>query len=103
MSAAYTEPSGMNRFWLGFFLGLGFPVVFFFIYFLFRFQDLTMAHYFQLLAKSGKFVHVMSLAVFPNLIPFMFFVRTNRFKSGRGVMAITILLVLFMFALKFSV
>ncbi len=102
MSAAYTEPSGMNRFWLGFFLGLGFPLVFFLLYFLFRFQDLTMAHYLQLLTESGKVVHVMSLAVFPNLIPFMFFVRTNRFKSGRGVMAITILLVLFMFVWKFT-
>lgn len=102
MSAAYTEPSGLNRFWLGILLGLGFPVVFFLLYFLFRFRALTFDHYFQVLIQSGKFVHVMSLSVFSNLIPFMFFVRTNRFKSGRGVMAITILFVISIFVLKFT-
>ncbi len=101
MGIAYTEPAGLNKFWLGFFLGLGFPVVFFLLYFLFRFRDLTFVHYFQLLVQTGKIVHVMSLSVFPNLIPFMFFVRTNRFKSGRGVMAITILFAIAIFALKF--
>jgi len=102
MSAVYTEPSGLNRFWLGFLLGLGFPVVFFLLYFLFRFQELPFGQYIQILMQSGKFVHVMSLSVFPNLIPFMFFVRTNRFKSGRGVTAITIFFVLLIFILKFT-
>jgi len=102
MNAAYTEPSGLNRFWLGFALGVSFPLVFFLLYFLFRFRDLTFGHYIQLLVQSEKIVHVISLAVFSNLIPFMFFVRTNRFKSGRGVMAITILFVMASFVLKFS-
>jgi hypothetical protein len=102
MSTGYTEPSGLNRFWLGFLLGLGFPVIFFLLYFLFRFHDISIGHYFDILMQSGKIVHVLSLAVFPNLIPFMLFVRTNRFKSGRGVMAITIIYGLLIFALKFS-
>ncbi len=102
MSAAYYEPSGLNKFWLGLLLGLGFPLVFFMLYFLFRFRDLTFSEYIHILIRTGKFVHVISLAVFPNLIPFMFFVRTNRFKSGRGVMAITILFVLAVFVMKFT-
>lgn len=101
MSPAYYEPSGLNRFWLGFLIGLGFPIVFFLLYFLFRFHDLTIEHYFHLLAQTGKIVHVLSLAVFPNLIPFMFFVRTNRFKSGRGVTAITIVYAIAIFIMKF--
>lgn len=101
MSAAYYEPSGLNRFWLGFLTGLCFPVVFFLIYFLFRFKNLTISDYFTLLIHTGKIVHVISLSVFPNLIPFMFFVRTDRFKSGRGVMAITIIYALLIFATKF--
>lgn len=101
MSAAYTEPSGLNKFWLGFLLGLGFPVVFFLIYFIFRFRDLTFGNYIQVLMQTGKIVHVFSLAVFSNLIPFMFFVRTDRFKSGRGVMTITVLFVISIFILKF--
>jgi len=102
MSAAYYEPSGLNKFWLGLLLGLGFPLVFFMLYFLFRFRDLSFSEYIHILIRTGKFVHVISLAVFPNLIPFMFFVRTNRFKSGRGVMAVTILFVISVFVMKFA-
>jgi hypothetical protein len=102
MSAPYSESSSLNRFWLGFLLGLGFPLIFFLLYFLFRFRNLTLDQFLQILMKSGKIVHVLSLAVFSNLAPFMFFVRTNRFKSGRGVMAITILFVISIFVLKFS-
>jgi hypothetical protein len=101
MNAAYTEPSGLNKFWLGFLLGLCFPIVSFLLYFLFRFQGITFGNYVHILVQTGKIVHVMSLAVFPNLIPFMFFVRSNRFKSGRGVMAVTILFAISIFALKF--
>ena len=102
MSAAYTEPSGMNRFWLGFLLGVGFPLVAFLLYFMFRFRNLTFEHYIKVLFQSGKLVHVISLSVFSNLLPFMFFVRSNRFRSGRGVMTITILFVIAIFILKFS-
>jgi len=101
MSATYTEPTGLNRFWLGFLLGLCFPFVFFLLYFLFRFRDLTFGNYIQILIQTGKIVHVISLAVFSNLIPFMFFVRTDRFKSGRGVMTVTILFVISIFVIKF--
>lgn len=102
MSAAYYEPSNLNRFWLGFLLGLAFPLVFFLLYFLFRFRNLSFDHFIQLLVQSERIIHVISLAVFSNLIPFMFFVRTNRFKSGRGVMMTTILFVIAIFILKFS-
>jgi len=101
MNASYTEPKGLNRFWLGFLLGLGLPVVCALLYFLFRFQGLTFENYCRFLVQSGKVVHVMSLAVFPNLVPFLFFVQTNRFKSGRGIMAVTIFYAILVFALKF--
>jgi hypothetical protein len=77
-------------------------LVFFMLYFLFRFRELSFSEYIHILVRTGKIVHVVSLAVFPNLIPFMFFVRTNRFKSGRGVMAITILFVVSVFVMKFA-
>ncbi len=102
MSTAYTEPSGLNRFWLGFLLGVLFPIVFFLLYFMFRFRDLSFSQYLQILFNTGKYVHVISLAVFSNLLPFTFFVRSDRFKSGRGVMTITILFVIAIFILKIS-
>ena len=101
MNAAYTEPSGLNRFWLGFLFGLCLPLVCSLLYYLFRFKNLSIGEYFDFLVQTGKIVHVLSLAVFPNLIPFMFFVRTDRFKSGRGIMAITIFYAILIFVLKF--
>jgi hypothetical protein len=101
MSAAYTEPSALNRFWLGFLLGFLFPIVFFMIYFLFRFRDMPFSHYLQILVQTGNYIPVISFAVFTNLFPFMFFVRSNRFKSGRGVMTITFIFVIALFGLKF--
>jgi hypothetical protein len=100
MNAAYTERADMNRFWLGFLLGLGLPIVCSLLYYLFRFKNLPVGQYLDFLVQTGKIVHVMCLAVFPNLLPFMFFVRTDRYKSGRGVMAITVGYGILIFALK---
>ena len=102
MSAAYPDPMGLNKFWLGLLLGIGFPVLFFLLYFFIWFGDETLGHFITTLLQSYKLVHVVSLAVFSNLLPFMFFIRTNRYESGKGVMTLTILFLIFLFLLKFS-
>ena len=81
MSAAYYEPS-IEQILARLPARTGFSLVSFMLYFLFRFRDLSFGDYIHILIQTGKYVHVISLAVFSNLIPFMFFVRTNRFKSG---------------------
>lgn len=101
MFEPYTEPPTLNRFWLGFLLGLLVPIIFFLIYFLFRFKDISFSYYLQFLVQTGKYIHVISFAVFSNFIPFMFFVRSNRFKSGRGVISITIIFVIALFIMQF--
>ena len=101
MGASNYEPSGLDRFWLGFLLGLFLPLAFFLLYFLFRFSELTFSYFVQLLVISKTIVLVLSMAILPNLAPFLFFVRTNKFRSGKGVMAITIVYVLSLFVLKF--
>ena len=102
MNASYYEPADYNRFWLGFLAGFCFPILTFLLYFLFRFKDISFTSFVQILLQSGKYVHVISLSVFSNLIPFLFFLKSDRFKSGRGVMTITILFALTVFILKFS-
>lgn len=103
MSAAFIEPVRLNKFWLGFLLGIGFPALFFLLFFLFRFRDLTLDQYFKSLVQGNSLVHIISLAVSSNLIPFVLFVRTNRFKAGKGVVGVTILYVIFLFVLKVSI
>lgn len=101
MSASNYEPSGLNRFWLGFLLGLFLPLALFLLYFLFGFSKLTFSHFVEMLLQTKTLVFIFSLAVFPNILPFMFFMRTNRIKSGQGLMTITILFVVSLFVLKF--
>ena len=91
MRPAFPENSTMNRFPLGFLLGLLLPILLFMIYFLFRFKGISFIHFITVLYQTGKMVSVITLAVLPNLIPFMFFVQTDRYKSGKGVIAATIL------------
>ena len=102
MSTTKPELMELNKFWLGLLLGIGFPTLFILLYFLFWFSDLTLGQYVKTLLQGNKLLHVISLAVFSNLIPFMFFIRTNRFRAAKGVMTVTILFLIFLFVLKFS-
>ncbi len=103
MRNSHTQPVLRDNFWLGFLLGIGLPALFFLLYFLLRFKDITLDHYVNFLMQSNNLVHVVSLAVCSNLFPFLFFVRTTRFKAGRGVIGITILFVILLFVLKVTI
>ena len=99
--ATYTQPASFNKLSTGLIIGFILPFIFFLLYFLFRFKDISFVIYISILIETGKIVHVISLSVFPNLIPFMLFVRTDRYRSGRGVLAATIVLGIIIFILKF--
>jgi hypothetical protein len=101
MNAAYTQSSGLNKFWMGFLLGMGLPVLCLLLYCRVRFPNLPTNQYIDFLIQNGILVHVMSLSIFINSLPFMFFVYTDRFKSGRGIMTITIFYAILIFVLKF--
>lgn len=81
--------------------GLITPVIFFMLYFLFRIHTTNFAAYFSFLIESKKLMHVMSLSAFPNLIPFLLFVNSRRYKAGQGVLGATIVLGIVIFVLKF--
>jgi hypothetical protein len=100
--ATYTQPSSFNKLSIGLIVGFSLPFVFFLLYFLFRFNNISFSDYIRILVETRKIVHVITLSVFPNLIPFMLFVRTDRYRSGRGVLAATIVLGIMIFIMKFS-
>lgn len=101
--ATYTQPTSFNKLSTGLIIGIGLPLIFFLLYFIFRFKGLEFGSYLKILMESGKIVHVISLSVFPNLIPFMLFVRSDRYRSGRGVLAATVVLAIVIFILKFTI
>lgn len=90
----------LNKMWQGMLIGALVPVLSFFIYYLFRFGQLDFPEYLRFLMLSKKFVGIMSISVLPNLIPFMLMVNSDRYRSGRGVLAVTIIFGVAVFALK---
>jgi len=90
-----------NKIIYGLLVGLFSPVVFFLIYYIFRFEQFSFSEYIRILVESKKLVNVLSLTVLPNLGPFMLFINSNRYSSGRGVLAATIILGIVIFIMKF--
>ena len=99
--AQIKQPQRYNTVIFGILAGIVTPLIFFLLYFLFRIHSTDLERYLKFLIETKKLVHVISLAVFPNLIPFLLFVNSGRFRAGRGVLAATIVLGIAVFVLKF--
>ena len=76
----------LNKISYGVIIGLISPVLFFLLYYMFRFGQYDFVEYFRILVESKKLVNVLSLTVLPNLAPFMLFINSHRYSSGRGVL-----------------
>lgn len=92
----------LNKIVYGLIIGFILPILFFLLYYIFRFGSLDFSSYIRFLIESKKLVSVLSLSVIPNLAPFMLFINTNRYSSGRGVLTATIILGIFVFILKLA-
>jgi len=90
-----------NKIGYGLIVGFVTPVVFFLLYYIFRFGQLSFADYIRFLIESKKLVNVLSLVVLPNLAPFMLLINSSRYSSGRGVLTATVLEGVVIFILKF--
>ena len=90
----------LNKMSHGILIGLIFPVIIFLFYYMIRFGTLSFTDYLNYLWESKKFVNVLSLSVFPNLLPFLLLINSNRYSSGRGVLAATIIMGVAVFILK---
>jgi len=90
----------LNKIVYGLVIGFILPILFFLLYYIFRFGHISFSDYLRILIESKKLVSVLSLSVLPNLAPFMLFINSNRYSSGRGVLTATIILGIFVFILK---
>ena len=81
-------------------LGLILPTLAFLVYSNIVMEGDMLALYYQLKAMYVH-THVLSLCTFINLIPFLIFMRTDREKSAKGILMVTILLALFVMINKF--
>ena len=90
-----------NKIGYGMVIGFISPMLFFLIYYIFRFGQYSFVDYLRFLIESDKLANVLSLTVLPNLAPFMLFINSNRYSSGRGVLTATVVLGILIFILKF--
>ena len=90
-----------NKVGYGLIVGFVAPLIFFLLYYIFRFGSLKFEDYLRFLIESKKLANVLSLAVLPNLAPFMLLINSSRYSAGRGVLAATILQGVLIFILKF--
>jgi hypothetical protein len=90
-----------NKIVYGLVVGLITPILSFLLYYIFRFGQYGFTDYLGFLIESKKLVNVSSLAVLPNLAPFMLFINSGRYSSGRGVLTATIVLGVIIFIWKF--
>ena len=91
----------LNKISYGLVVGFICPILFFLLYYIFRFGQYSFADYLRFLIESKKLANVLSITILPNIAPFMLFINSNRYSSGRGVLAVTIILGIFVFILKF--
>jgi len=91
----------VNKISYGVIIGFLCPVLFFILNYIFRFKQYNFSEYMQFLIESKKLINVISLVIFPNIIPFMLFINSNRYSSGRGVLTSTVILGILVFIFYF--
>ena len=85
----------------GFFSGLILPFVIGLIIFSFSSNGLTISEYLARLNSSNIITHSISICVFPNVLIFLLFNWLDMLKAAKGVLAITIIWAIIVFAVKF--
>jgi hypothetical protein len=81
--------------------GFVFPFITGLLIFIFSAGHSSLHSYLARIAESNIITHIVSLCVFPNVIIFLLFNRFDMLKAVRGVLAITIMWAIVVFAIKF--
>jgi hypothetical protein len=96
-----TIPEKYDRQITGLISGIIFPCVIGIIIFLFSSGDISLGSYLSRLKESNIVTHSITLCVFPNIFVFLIFTRFDMLKAARGMVTITIIWAIIVFAVKF--
>ena len=89
-----------NKFITGFLTGLLLPLAVFMVVFLVSSHGMPFLKYTGRILEVDILTHFISLCVFPNVFAFLLFNRFDKLKSSRGVLGMTIIWALAVFAIK---
>jgi len=97
------ESKVANNIILGIILGVLIPIiaVIFFNYSVNK--NLTITEFYYAMQDKGIMSSILSLTGIPNLMMFFLFLKLNKLKTVKGIMAATVLLAITVFIVKFSV
>lgn len=90
-----------DNFIAGFVSGILLPVLVGLIIYLFSPLHLSVQGYISRIVETHILTHSISICVFSNIIIFLVFNRFDMLKASRGVLAITIVWAVLVFAIKF--
>jgi len=94
-------PEKYDRLITGLVTGLVFPFIIGIIIFLFSSADISPGSYLTRLKDSNIITHSITLCVFPNIFIFLIFNRFDMLRAARGMLGITIIWAIIVFAVKF--
>ena len=89
-----------NRFITGFLAGLLLPVIAFIAIYIFSKTGMSIKAFIERIISRNILTHVITLCVFLNLIIFLIFNRFDKLRSAKGVLGVTIIWALAVFAIK---
>lgn len=77
------------------------PVLIGLVIYLFSSGDLNIVQYYKKLSGSNIVTHIVSLCVFPNVLIFLLFNWQDMINAAKGVLGMTIVWAILVFAIKF--
>ncbi len=93
---------GRDNRYFGAFLGLAFPMVGFFLFYVFAFSEkINFQQYWDQLFYTSKMSAALSLAIIMNLPVFFINLWNNRYENAKGVVGATIFYGAFIILFKF--
>lgn len=94
----------LNSMWIGVTIGIIMSVISILAFYLLKFQDYTLNTYFVILFHTKSlFAPMVSLAGIPNLVFFYLFINKEKYKTARGIILATFILVLGVVLIKLFV
>jgi len=85
----------------GFISGLVLPFIVGLLIYSFSPGDMPLSDYLARIESSNIVTHSISICVFPNVLIFLFFNWRDMLNAAKGVLAITIIWAIIVFAVKF--
>lgn len=85
---------------IGLIAGFGFPIIILLITVLVKGHSFGVIPFVKGLIAYGALTKMLSLCVYPNLVPFFACIWTNRMQSARGVLGATIIIAIIIFILQ---